>query len=217
MEKRAFKDYIFGEIASTAKALSNANRVEIIDLLINGEKTVEQISREVNITLANASQHLQSLKSMKILRTRRYKNYVYYSIANDRFIQVWQGLRDFVLKNNVEVRQTIDDFRKGIGEFQTISLSDYLDKMMQEEHILIDVRPEDEFINGHIQGAISIPIDRLEEHLSELKNHDNIIIYCRGPLCVFADQAASHLSGMGYKAYRMEEGYQDWELNHTTQ
>lgn len=213
LEKRAFKDYIFSEIASMAKALSNANRVEIVDLLINGEKTVEQISREVNITIANASQHLQSLKSMKILRARRDKNFIYYSIANDRFILVWQGLRDFVLKNNVDVRQTIEVFRRGIGEFQTITLDEYLDNMLKEEHILIDVRPEDEFEHGHIQGAISIPVDQLEDHLSELKDHENIVIYCRGPLCVFADQAASRLSALGYKAYRMEEGYQDWKIN----
>jgi rhodanese-related sulfurtransferase len=217
LEKRAFKDYIFGEIASIAKAMSNANRVEIIDLLINGEKTVEQISREVNITVANASQHLQSLKSVKILRTRRYKNFIYYSIANNHFILVWQGLRNFVLQNNADVRQTIDDFRRGIGEFQTITLDEYFDKLLKEEHILIDVRPEDEFEHGHIQGAISIPVDQLDDHLSELKGHENIVIYCRGPLCVFADQAASRLSGLGYKAYRMEEGYRDWEFNQTTE
>jgi rhodanese-related sulfurtransferase/predicted transcriptional regulator len=214
-DKRAFKDYIFGEIASIAKALSNANRVEIIDLLTNGEKTVEQISREVNITVANASQHLQSLKSLKIVRTRRQKNFIYYSITHKSFIQVWQGLRDFVLMNNAEVQHTIDEFRKGIGDFKTISLAEYMDEIIKKEHILIDVRPEDEFEHGHIQGAISIPIDQLNDHLSLLRDHENIVIYCRGPLCVFADQAASQISALGYNAFRMEEGYQDWELIQT--
>ncbi len=115
MDKRAFKDQIYHEISQLSKGFSNPNRLEIIDLLANGEKTVEQIAREVNISFANASQHLQVLKNQRLVKTRRLKNFIYYSLINEDFFKVWQLLRNYVLNYNHEVVQIIKDFREDIG------------------------------------------------------------------------------------------------------
>ena len=190
MEKRAFKDSIYSAIAGLTKAFGNANRLEILDLLANGEKTVEQIATQTAITVANASQHLQVLKNARLVKTRREGNFIFYNINGRKAYAAWQALRDLALAESHNLEN--------------------LPKL--EQVLLLDVRPPDEFAAGHLKNAVSIPIEELPLRLGELPRHLTIITYCRGPFCTFADEAVQLLKAEGFNAVRLEETYLDHKL-----
>jgi rhodanese-related sulfurtransferase/DNA-binding transcriptional ArsR family regulator len=208
MEKQIFKDRIYNAIAGMTKAFSNANRLEIIDLLANGEKTVEQIAGQTAITVANASQHLQILKAARLVKSRREGNFIFYSLGGPKAYAAWKALRDLALEQEPTVQLTMQEYRRETGDSQSRSL----DRIPGESTLFLDVRPADEFAAGHINNAISIPIDELPQRLGELPRHKTIIAYCRGPFCTFADEAVQLLKNKGFDAVRLEESYleTDW-------
>ncbi len=209
MEKRAFKDSAYAAIAGVAKAFSHANRLEIIDLLANGEKTVEQIATQTAISAANASQHLQVLKSARLLKSRRAGNFIYYSLNGTMAYAAWKALRDLAMEQEPALQVVLRQYRREMGGQQGLRTHD-LPKM--KEALLIDVRPADEYAAGHWPDALSIPIDALSRRLDELPRDKIIIAYCRGPFCTFADEAVQLLQDNGFDAVRLEEGYLDMAL-----
>jgi DNA-binding transcriptional ArsR family regulator/rhodanese-related sulfurtransferase len=209
MEKRTFKDSIYTAIAGLTKAFGNANRLEIIDLLANGEKTVEQIAVQTAITVANASQHLQLLKNARLVKARREGNFIFYSINGSKAYAAWQALRDLAIEAEPAVQVTLQKYRKEAGSPQSHRLETLPEPSLIQ---LLDVRPATEFAAGHLENALSIPIEELPQRLSELPRHLTIITYCRGPFCTFADEAVKLLKANGFDAVRLEETYLDHKL-----
>ena len=212
MEKREFKDKVFTELAKVSTALGNPKRLEIIDLLAQAEKTVERIAFETNTSVANASKHLQVLKAGNLVEVKRNKNFIIYKLANDKVALIWSLLRDFGTERIAEVDKVVKDFRAGKLELQSVTIDELIEKMENEEVVLLDVRPEEEFKAGHISSALSIPYDQLASRFDELPKNKEIIAYCRGPFCVFADDASEFLLRNNFKSKRLKEGYPDWKL-----
>jgi rhodanese-related sulfurtransferase len=212
MEKREFKDRVFLELAKVSTALGNPKRLEIIDLLAQGGKTVERIALETGTSIANTSKHLQVLKAGNLVEVKRNKNFIIYSLSGDKVVEIWSLLRDFGAERIAEVDKVVRDFRRGKVDLESVTIDELLERLETDEVVLLDVRPEEEYKSGHIANALSIPIEQLASRLQELPRNKEIIAYCRGPFCVFADDATEFLLNHNYKSKRLREGYPDWKL-----
>ena len=206
MEKRTFKDEAYAGIAAIAKAFATASRLEIIDLLANGEKTVEQIAEQTSISVANASRHLQILKRAHLVKSRREGNYIFYRLNGRRAYAVWKALRTLGLEEEPAMGHLIRQFREEMGSDKTLV---YRDLSRREDVCLLDVRPWEEYEAGPLPGALSLPLAELEDRLKELPKDKIIITYCRGPFCTYADEAVRLLQNSGFKALRLEENVMD--------
>jgi len=212
MEKRLFKDKVYTILANLVKAMANPHRLEIIDLLGQGERSVEEIAKETNMSVANASQHLQTLKQSNLVVVRKEGNFVHYRLASDNVYKSWHDLRAIGMESLAEVNKLVKDFRTERNSLEPVTMQQLLAKMHSRNIVLLDVRPGQEFSAGHIPNAINIPIDELATRIKELNKAKQYIAYCRGPFCVFADDAVQLLTKKGFKARRLEEGYPDWKL-----
>ena len=217
MDKREFKDRIYTALSALVKAMANPHRLEIIDLLGQAERSVEQIANETGMSVANASQHLQTLKQAGLVTVKRNGNFIIYRLANDNVYKSWKDLRTIGVETLSEVNKLIKNFRSERNRLEPVTMEQLLTKMHSRNVVLLDVRPEQEFAAGHIPNAINIPIDRLVASIKELNKAKQYIAYCRGPFCVFADDAVQLLTRKGFKAQRLEEGYLDWKINNSTQ
>ncbi len=212
MEKRTFKNRIYQELARIVKALSNPHRLEILELLAQGQFSVAEIAEETDISGANASQHLQVLKQAQLVETQREGNHVYYRLAGQSVYKAWKALRDLGIERVAEIERVIRQFRESRKSLETLSSGELAEKMQQGDITIIDVRPEHEFNEGHIAGALNIPVENLSEKMDELPKNQEVVAYCRGPFCVFADDAVELLREKGFKAKRLDEGYPEWML-----
>ena len=212
MEKRVFKEKVYSILARLVKAMGNSHRLEIMDLLGQSDKTVEEISIETDMSIANASQHLQVLKASNLVETTREGNFIRYRLANKNVYKLTHNLREIGFERLFEVQRLIKDFREERNVLSAVSIDELVNKAKSGNVIIIDVRPVEEYRKGHIQNAISIPIDRLETKMRSLSKKKEYIAYCRGPLCVFADDAVNLLTKKGFIANRLDEGFPDWEL-----
>lgn len=212
MEKRDFKDKVFNELARVGTALGNPKRLEIIDLLAQGGRSVEKIAFETGMSVANASKHLQVLKAGRLVEVKREGNFIVYNLASEKVTEIWHLLRDFGTERIAEIEKVIRDFREGKEKLESVTIDELIDRINLEEVLLLDVRPVSEYNFGHISQALSIPIDQLAERLKELPENKEIITYCRGPFCVFADEATELLLKNNFKAKRLTEGFPDWKL-----
>lgn len=212
MNKREFKDKVYSELAKITKSMANPHRLEIIELLAQGEFSVEQIAEQTNLSIANASQHLQVLKVAHLVDINRQGNFIYYRLANSNVFKAWKALRELGVERIATIEKLVKDFRQSKFKFESVTINGLLKKMESGNLTILDVRPETEFNKGHIANAISIPVDELKKRLNELPKRIEIVAYCRGPFCVYADEAVALLSNAGYKAIRLEEGFPDWSL-----
>jgi rhodanese-related sulfurtransferase/DNA-binding transcriptional ArsR family regulator len=212
MEGREFKDAMYDGLAKLLKALSNPFRLEIIEMLSQGEKSVEAIVQITNLNFANASQHLQVLKNNNIVKSRKEKQYVYYSLVNDEFLALYQHVVKYAVTEIAELEKIMNRQRTDNQSGNAVSLEE-LENMINNNHVLLmDVRPSIEFEFGHITGAISLPMNELMTKLKTLPTDKEIIAYCRGPFCVLADEAVKILSEQGYNIRRLDEGYPEWKM-----
>jgi rhodanese-related sulfurtransferase len=209
--KRQFKDQLYEQFARIGKALSNPHRLELVELLAQGERTVEDLASEANLPIANASQHLQVLRASQLVDVRRDGLYAYYRLSDERVFRVWQALRDLGELQLAEVGRLVESFLQDRSPLQSISAEDLIERLEAGDVLVLDVRPEPEYRSGHIPQARSIPVDELETRLGELPRKKEIIVYCRGPYCVFADEAVALLQRHGYRARRLVEGLPDWQ------
>lgn len=211
MNVRDFKNSIYSELASIAKAMANPHRLEIIELLAQGPSPVEYIADNTGISIANASQHLQTLKSARLVRAEKKGKYNFYSLSNPGVFELWQSMRDLGFAQNAQIEKMLQDFRKSRHNMESVSSDELLERIEQGEALVLDVRPSDEYEAGHIASALSIPQKELIEKLKSLPKNKEIIAYCRGPLCAMADDAIKLLQENGYRAARFEAGYPEWK------
>jgi rhodanese-related sulfurtransferase/DNA-binding transcriptional ArsR family regulator len=207
-----FKEQVYSELSRVTHALSNPRRMELLDILSNKEWSVEELAKEMSISVASTSQHLQVLKSAKLVNARREGNFIMYGIPDDSVLRLIAVVRDLGFRKYAEVEKLLQDFKGDKNDLETITLDDLLKRSKKEKIMLIDVRPEDEYNAGHIDNAISMPLPQLKKRLDELPKGKTIVAYCRGPLCVMAMDAVKWLNGKKIKALRMEDGYTEWKL-----
>lgn len=207
---RAAKDPLFDAFASVAKAFGSGRRVEIIDILAQGERAVDDISQEIGQSVANTSQHLQHLLRSGLVRTRRDGTRVYYSLSGPAVAQLWAAVRQVASEHVEELSDLATAYIGDRSTLSTLTRTELSDRMAAGDVVVLDVRPEAEFRSGHIAGAVSIPVKELTGRLRDLPNGRTIVAYCRGPYCVFADEAVRTLLRRGIPAVRVEDGYPEW-------
>ena len=212
MDKREFKDKIYSVLSGLVKAMANPHRLEILDLLGQAERSVEDIAKETGMSVANTSQHLQVLKQSNLVRVKRNGNFILYGLANDSVYKSWRDLREIGMGSLAEVEKIVREFRTKKNSLEPVRIDELISRMNSSNIILLDVRPHLEYKAGHIPNAVNIPIDQLLSRIGELKKSKQYIAYCRGPFCVFADEAVQLLTQKGFKVKRLEEGYPDWKL-----
>jgi rhodanese-related sulfurtransferase len=210
--KRRFKDALFSEFARIGKALASGRRLELIELLAQGERTVEELANETAQSIANTSQHLQVLRQAQLVETRRDGTFISYRLADEQVAALWFALRGLGQKRLAEVSRLVDTYLKDRSTLQAIDCDELRQRLKDGSTVVVDVRPVQEYEAGHVPGARSIPVAELSERLKELPKSKTIVAYCRGPYCVFADEAASFLSGKGFRTLRLEGGFPDWKL-----
>lgn len=210
METREFKSTLYKQLAKVTKALSNPHRLEILDLIEQGSFSVEYIAEHANMSVANASQHLQVLKKSGLVDTARDGKYIYYQLFDERVLETWRSLRQLGFSRNHEISELLLDYRKRKDQLNLISSDELMQKLEYDEVYLIDVRPVEEFNVGHLKKATSLPYKQIRERMQELPNDREIVAYCRGPLCLMADEAVYLMKKEGLNAYRLENGFADW-------
>lgn len=209
-EKRRFKNRLYEQFASIGKALANPHRLELLDVLAQGERTVETLAQETGQPIANTSQHLHILRAARLVETRRAGVSIYYRLASQEVSTLWLTLRSAGETHLAEVQQVVDAFLHDRRQLTPITARALLDALQQEQVFLLDVRPVEEYQAGHLPQATSLPLDELEKRLAELPREREIVAYCRGPYCVFADEAIALLRAQGYRARRLQEGVPEW-------
>ncbi|MCL6526322.1 MAG: metalloregulator ArsR/SmtB family transcription factor [Thermaceae bacterium] len=211
-EHRGFKDAIYQEVARVGQALSSAKRLELLDLLAQRERGVEDLARELGLSMANTSQHLQVLKQSRLVEVRRQGTYAFYRLADLEVYRLLSTLNSVARERLAEVAGVLARYVGTRELFEGVSATELLERVKAGKVALVDVRPAQEYQVRHLPGAISMPLDQLEDQLRNLPKNREVVVYCRGCYCVFADEAVRLLKSWGYKAQRIEEGPMDWKL-----
>ena len=208
MENRPAKNALFEAIAMMGKAFASPVRLELLDLLAQAPRTVDDLARVSGQTTANVSQHLQALHGAGLVAREREGTRVRYALAGDEALRVWLTLREASAARLAEVERAARDY---LGdEVEAIDRKELVKRMARGDVVLVDVRPEEEYAAGHIDGARSIPIKELKKRLAELPSDQEIVAYCRGPFCAYAHEAVRRLQADGRKARRLEDGWPEW-------
>jgi rhodanese-related sulfurtransferase len=210
MDSRAEKDALYEAIALMGKAFASPVRLELLDLLAQAPRTVDELARAGGQSTANTSQHLQALHAAGMVSRAREGTSVRYSLAGEEALRLWLALRDASISQLAEVERAARDY---LGdEVDAIDRDELVARLRAGDVVLVDVRPSDEYDAGHIKGARSIPIDELEDRLAELPADREVVAYCRGPFCAYAHQAVRRLQASGRRARRLQEGWPEWRL-----
>ena len=210
MASPAAKAALFDALASVAQALGSGRRAEIVDLLAQGERSVEAVASEVGHSVASTSHHLRLLARSGLARSRRDGNHVLYRLASDRVAELWAAVRDVAVRHEAEVSVHADEYLGERDEVEQLSAPELEERLASGDVVVLDVRPEQEFRAGHIAGARSVPLSALDEVVSALPRRREIVAYCRGPYCVYADDAVRLLRARGLKARRLDVGFPEW-------
>jgi rhodanese-related sulfurtransferase/predicted transcriptional regulator len=204
------KSVLFDALTESAKALANGRRAELIDILAQGERSVEELAAEIGQSVANTSQHLQRLLRSGLVRSRRQGNRIYYCLSSPAVWRLWRAMRETAEQHVADLQRIAEDYLGDRGSLATISRDDLVERLRAGDVVLLDVRPEPEYAAGHIPGALSIPLQTLEARLDEIPAGVEIVAYCRGPYCVYADEAVRLFSATGRSASRLEDGFPEW-------
>jgi rhodanese-related sulfurtransferase len=207
---RQFKDAIYEQFSRIGKAVSSPKRLELLDLLCQGEKTVETLTGETGLTLANASQHLQVLRAARLVEAEKEGLYVKYRLADQMVCQFFRSMRVLAENRLAEVELINRRFLEGKEGMEPVDRDNLLKRVIERAVTVLDVRPAEEYRAGHIPGALSVPLGQLKKLLSKLPKDQDVVAYCRGPYCVLAVEAVELLRKKGFTAIRLEEGIQDW-------
>jgi rhodanese-related sulfurtransferase/DNA-binding transcriptional ArsR family regulator len=207
---RAFKDTLYAQFARIGHALASPKRIELLDLLGQGEKTVEALAEQVAVPIKNTSAHLRVLRQARLVETRRDGTYVYYRLADDDVSRLLRSLEALGHSRLAEVQQVVQSYLDGRDELEPVTLKELKRLMRDDDVTVVDVRPADEYEAGHIPGALSVPVSDLKRRLRELPKRREVIAYCRGKYCVYSLDAVTLLRKHGYRARRAHEGLPDW-------
>ena len=212
MGDRAAKTALFDEFARAAKALASGRRIELLDVLANGERTVEALAGEVGLTVANTSQHLQILRQAGLVSSRREGTSIHYRLASPEVFELWRTLRTLAASRLAEVERLAAAYLGSRDELQPVTREELTRRLQDGDNLVVlDVRPAAEYAAGHLPGAVSIPVGELRRRLAELPADREIVAYCRGPYCAFAHEAVGLLREEGFAARRLEDGLPEWQ------
>jgi rhodanese-related sulfurtransferase len=207
---REFKDALFTEFARIAAAFASPKRIELIDLLAQGDRNVETLAGEAGLTLANTSRHLQILKGAGLVIARKDGLQVFYRLADPLVLEGYRALQALARARLAEVDRLLHDYFGNVDGLEPVASADLLTRARRRDVVVIDVRPREEYAAGHIAGALSVPLAELERRLAELPAKRKIVAYCRGPYCVLAAEAVRTLRRRGRDAVRLAEGFPEW-------
>jgi rhodanese-related sulfurtransferase len=211
--KRIFKDRVYEQLGRIGKAVSSPKRLEILDLLSQGPRTVESLAVEASLSVANASRHLQILRGARLIEAEREGVFIRYRLADDAVADFYRSLRILATSHLAELEQITRHFFKDRDTLEPVDRKALLARVRKGLVTVLDVRPSEEYQAGHITGAVSIPLAELQDRLAELPRDQDIVAYCRGPYCVFAAQAVELLREHGFHAVRLEDGVADWRAH----
>jgi rhodanese-related sulfurtransferase/DNA-binding transcriptional ArsR family regulator len=211
MGDRAAKDALYDGFAEVARALSSGRRAEIIDVLAQGERSVEEVAGEIGQSVANTSHHLRALARAGLLVTRREGTRIYYALASDRVGELWAAVRDVAEAHVAGLDRLAAAYLGDRDGIEVVDREGLAARLAEGAVVVLDVRPAAEFGAGHIAGARSVPPGELRKHLEALPPDTTVVAYCRGPYCVYADDAVRELGRRGFTAARLEDGYPEWK------
>ncbi|HEX9720004.1 MAG TPA: metalloregulator ArsR/SmtB family transcription factor [Ramlibacter sp.] len=211
MDKRRIKDLLYEQVARIGKALASPKRLELLEVLAQGEKTVEALSAELSIDFKLASSHLKALRASRLVESRRDGKYVLYRLSGPDVSDLWVNLREVAEEHLLELRMAIDQMVAQPDKLSKVDRKALLDQAKRGEVIVIDVRPQGEYETAHLPFARSMPLEELEKRLSELPRRREIVAYCRGPFCMLSDEAIKLLHARGYKARKILDGVIEWQ------
>ncbi len=211
MKGREFKDVVFEQFARIAYAFAAPKRLEIIDILAQGERDVDSLAREGAMTVANASRHLQILKAARLVENRREGVRIFYKLTDDDVFDCWKNLQSIAEKRVAEIREINRLFMQERDSMETISAAELWQRIQNNNVVVLDVRPTYEYEQSHIPKSISMPVAQLKDKISELSSNTEVVAYCRGPYCVASPEAVAILKKAGIKAIRLEEGLPEWK------
>ena len=210
MEARKTKDLLFEQVARVGKAVASPKRLDLLELLSQGEKTVEALASDASIDVKLASAHLKVLREARLVEARREGRFIAYRLSGDDVANLWISLRSVAEKHLVELRVALEQIFAAPERLTAESRASLLEKARQGEVIVIDVRPEVEYRAGHLPCARSLPLAEIERRLAELPSDKEIVAYCRGPFCLMSDEAVRHLRERGFRAYKIADGVAEW-------
>ncbi|WP_028930330.1 ArsR/SmtB family transcription factor [Pseudonocardia asaccharolytica] len=211
MGDRAAKDALFSAFAEVAGALGSGRRAEIVDLLAQGERPVEQVAEQIGQSVANTSHHLRTLARAGLVRTRRDGTRIYYALAGERVQELWAAVRAVAEQHSAGLDRLARAYLGDRSELEAVDRATLVERMRRGEVLVLDVRPAAEYAAGHIAGARSVPLTELRRRLRTLPDDTEIVAYCRGPYCVYADEAVRELREHGLRAARLEDGFPEWK------
>ena len=207
---REFKDGLYGQFARIGKALSSPHRLEILELLAQGERTVDSLAREVGGSLANTSQHLQALRQAALVQSRKDGLFVSYRLSDPTVFSLCMAIRSVAEQQLADLERLVREHFGGRSDAEAVEMRELLKRARSKSVIVLDTRPSNEYAAGHIAGAISVPVDDLQRRLRQLPKGKEYVAYCRGPYCVYADRAVEILRSTGRRARRLREGFPEW-------
>jgi rhodanese-related sulfurtransferase len=208
---RAAKDALYEGFAEVAKALASGRRAEIVDLLAQGERSVDEIAGEIGQTVANTSHHLRAMARAGVLTTRRHGTRIFYALASDRVADLWSAMRGIAAEHVAGLERLAGAYLGDRDGVDVIDREELARRLRRGEVLVLDVRPGAEFAAGHVAGARSVPITELRRHLRVLPKDAEVVAYCRGPYCVYADDAVRELNRKGFRARRLIDGFPEWK------
>jgi rhodanese-related sulfurtransferase/DNA-binding transcriptional ArsR family regulator len=211
MSTETLKRELYQSIAKVAQALASGNRLQLLEFMAQGERSVDALAAMAGVTVANASQHLQALRRAGLVTARKEGQRVYYRVAGDDVVRLYDGLRAVAESRLAEVRQLVNEFLGDRGALEPVLAEELLARAKKGLVTVLDVRPREEFEAGHLPGAVNIPMDRLESELARLPKKREVVAYCRGPYCLMSFDAVLKLRQRGWKARRLNEGYPQWK------
>ncbi len=207
----SFKKDLFAHFARIARVLGNGNRLELLELLAQGERNVEALANTARLSIANTSQHLQQLRQTGLVKARKHGLQVYYSLGDEDVVELLQILHRIGERNLTDIRAMVDSYLGVKDRLEPVAPAVLWSRMQDGTVTLLDVRPAEEFQAGHLPGAINVPVAELPERVADLSHNREIVAYCRGPYCVYSFDAVELLRGLGYSARRMEDGFPEWK------
>ena len=211
MSNGNFKHDLFAHFARIGKALSNANRLELLEFIAQGERSVDGLAKVSGLTVANTSQHLQQLRQTGLVVCRKEGLKVFYSLSGDDVIELLDAVRGVAERHVAEVEKLVNTFLTVKDELEPLPRQELLERVRDGLVTVLDVRPPEEYAAGHVPGAVNVPLSELEHYMNELDSEQEIVAYCRGPHCVLAFDAVACLRAKGLKARRLEDGYPEWK------